>query len=82
MVDFGLRKAIGSYEFCKPMQNGNIMVKCTNVSQVETLLNLPELPDASGTKISVISSVMPKPGAKGIIRNVPLEIQESEILEC
>ena len=81
-VDFGLRKAIGSYEYCKPMQNGNIMVKCTNVSQVKTLLNLTELSDASGTKIPVTSSVMPKPGAKGIIRNVPLEIQESEILEC
>ena len=78
MVDFGLRKAIGSYEFCKPMQNGNIMVKCTNVSQVKTLLNLTELSDASGTKIFVISSVMPKPGAKGTIRNVPLEIQVLE----
>ena len=75
MVDFGFREAIGSYEFCKPMQNGNITVQCTNVSQVKTLLNLTELSDASGTKIPVISSVMPKPGAKGIIRNVPLEIQ-------
>ena len=82
MVDFGLRKAIGSYEFCKPLQSGNIMVKCTNVSQVKTLLNLTELSDASGTKVPVISSVMPTPGAKGIIRNVSLDIQESEILEC
>ena len=81
-VDFGLRKAIGSYAFYKPMQNGNLMVKCTNVSQVQTLLNLTELSDASGNLVPVITSIVPTPGAKGIIRNVPLAIQESEILEC
>ena len=68
--------------FASLWQNGNIMVKCTNVSQVKTLLNLTELSDASGTKVPVISSVMLTPGAKGIIRKVPLKIQESEILEC
>ena len=64
------------------MQNGNLMVKCTNESQVKTLLNLTELSDASGNKVTVITSVMPTPGAKVIIRNAPLAIRESEILEC
>ena len=73
-VDLGLRKAIGTHEFCKLMQNGNLMVKCTNVSQDKTLLNLTELSDASGNKVPVITSVMPTPGAKGIVRDVPLAI--------
>ena len=42
-VDYGLRKAIGSYEFCKPLRNGNLMVKCNNVSQIKTLVNLTEI---------------------------------------
>ena len=67
-------KAIGSYEFCKPMQNGNLMVKCVNVSQVKTLSNLTELSDASENKVPVIKSVMPTPGAKGIIRKCSISI--------
>ena len=82
MVDLGLRKAIGSYEFCKSMQNGNLKVKCVNVSQLKTLLHLTESLDASGNKVLVITLIMPTPGAKGIIRNVSLEIQESEMLKC
>ena len=80
-VDYGLRKAIGSYEFCKPLRNGNLMVKCNNVSQIKTLVNLTEIFDAAGNKISIITSVMAPPGAKGIIRNVPITLCENEILE-
>ena len=63
-VDCGLLKAIGFHEFCKPMRNGNLTVKCTNVSQVKTLLNLTALSYDSGNKVTVITSVMPTPGAK------------------
>ena len=66
-VDYGLRKAIGSYEFCKPLRNGNLMVKCNNVSQIKTLVNLTEIFDAAGNKISIITSVMAPPGAKSKI---------------
>ena len=80
-VDYALCKAIGSYEFCKPMQNGNIMVKCSNVNQIKTLLNLTEIFDASGNKIPIIMSVMSPPDAKGVIRNVPLMLSEADILD-
>ena len=79
-VDYALRKAIGSYEFCKPMQNGRIMVKCSNASQIKTLLNLTEIFDALGNKIPIITSVMSPPGAKGVIRNVPLMLSKADIL--
>jgi len=31
-IDRAINKVIGKYEYCKPMQNGNTMVKCTNVN--------------------------------------------------
>ena len=57
------------------------MVKCNNVSQIKTLVNLTEIFDAADNKIFIITSVMVSPGAKGIIRNVPITLRENKILE-
>ena len=80
-VDYALRKAIGSYEFCKPMLNSDIMAKCSNVSQIKTLLNLTEIFNASGNIILIITSVMSPPGVKSVMRNVPLMLSEAGILD-
>ena len=63
------------------MQNGHIMVKCSYVSQIITLLNLTAIFDASVNKIPIITSVMSPPGAKDVIRNVLLMLSESDILD-
>ena len=57
------------------------MVKCNNVSHVKTLVNLTEIFGAAGNKIPITTSVLASPGAKGIIRKVPLTLCENEILE-
>ena len=36
LVDRCLRKCIGQ-EFCKPIKNGNLLVKCVNLQQTDTI---------------------------------------------
>ena len=81
-IDCGLRKAVGKYESCKPLRNGNLLVKCESVNQVNTLLALTELTNQSGKPIAIRASALPHPDSKCIIRNVPLQIHETEIRNC
>lgn len=81
-IDFGLRKAIGHYQSCRPLKNGNLLIKCETVAQTNTLFHLTYLSFPNGKKISVNASTLPQPDSKCIIRNVPLNIAEKDILEC
>ena len=81
-IDFGLRQAIGRYQTCKPLKNGNLLVKCETVTQVNALLLITHLNLQTGIKIPVTASTLPQPDSKCIIRNVPLQINEEEILDC
>ena len=49
--------------FANHCEMETLMVKCNNVSQIKTLVNLTEIFDAAGNKISIITSVMALPGA-------------------
>jgi len=73
-------KCIGAYESCVPLQNGNLVVNCTNPQQVKTLLSCSQLTDS---KISTpIQTTLRQPvGPKGVIYNVPLDIKAAEILD-
>ena len=73
-----LKKCIGAYESCVPLQNGNLLVTCTNPQQVKTLMSCTQLMDG---KISTpIQPTLRQPiGPKGVIYNVPLE-KADEIL--
>ena len=81
-IDFGLRQAIGRYQTCKPLKNSNLLVKCETVTQVNALLLITHLNLQTGIKIPVTASTLPQPDSKFIIRNVPLQISEEEILNC
>jgi len=72
-VDNCLKKCIGAYKSCVPLQNGNLVVTCTDPQQVKTLMNCTQLTDG---KISTpIQTTLRQPvGPKGVIYNVPLDI--------
>ena len=40
-----LKKCIGAYESCVPLQNGNLVVTCTNPQQVKTFMSCSQLTD-------------------------------------
>ena len=82
VIDFGLRQAIGRYQTCKPLKNGNLLVKFETVTQVNALLSITHLNLQTEIKIPVTASTLPQPDSKCIIRNVPLQISEEEILDC
>ena len=73
------KKCIGAYESCVPLQNGNLVVTCTNPQQVKTLSCI-QLTDG---KISTpIQTTLRQPvGPKGVIYNVPLDLKAAEILD-
>ena len=77
-IDNCLKKCIGSYESCVPLQNGNLVVTCTYPQQVKTLLSCSQLTDG---KISTpIQTTLRQPvGPKGVIYNVPLDFKAAEI---
>ena len=82
VIDFGLRQAIGRYQTCKPLKNGNRLVKCETVTQVNALLLITHLNLQAEIKIPVTASTLPQPDSKCIIRNVPLQVSKEEILDC
>ena len=81
-IDRCLIKAIGQYENCKPLQNGNLIVNCKTSNQVSTLLQMKSLKDSLGTNIPVLASLVQPIGAKGVIYNVPTNIKEDQLLNC
>ena len=81
-IDFDLRQAIGRYQTCKPLENGNLSIKCETVTQVNALLLISHLNLQTGIKIPVTASTLPQPDSKCTIRNVLLQISEEEILDC
>ena len=76
-----LKKCIGAYKFCVPLQNSNLVVTCTNPQQVKMLMSCTQLTDG---KISTpMQPTLCQPvGPKGVIYNVPLDIKADEILNC
>ena len=77
-----LGKAIGQYESCKPIRNGNLLIICKTSNQVKKLLDLDSLSDSAGNSIPIIASTTKPPGARGVIYNVPLDITNDNLLEC
>jgi len=72
-VDNCLKQCISAYKSCVPLQNGNLVVTCTNPQLVKTLMNCTQLTDG---KISTpIQTALRQPvGPKWVIYNVPLDI--------
>ena len=81
-IDRCLGKAIGQYESCKPIRNGNLLIICKTSNQVKTLLDLDSLSDSAGNSIPIIASTTKPSGARGVIYNVPLDITNDDLLEC
>jgi len=79
-IDICLKKCIGAYESCVPLQIGNLVVTCTNPQQVKTLMSCSQLTDG---KISThIQTTLREPvGPKGVIYNVPLDPKAGQILD-
>ena len=67
-IDFGLRQAIGRYQTCKPLKNGNLLVKCETVTQVNILLLTTHLNLQNGIKILVTASTLPQSDRKCILK--------------
>ena len=81
-IDRCLSNAIGQYESCKPIRNGNL-INCKTSNQIKTLLNLKYLCDSNTqNSIAIKSSIVNLPGAKGVIYGVPLEISGNKLLMC
>ena len=55
-IDFGLRQAIGRYQTGKPHKNGNLLVKCETVTQVNALLLITHLNLQTGINNSINSA--------------------------
>ena len=84
LVDRCLRKRIGQYKFCKPIENGNLLITVNQLasSTVDTLLKTKEFCNPSGWKIPLLASVSKPPGAKGDIYNALKDIADDVLLNC
>ena len=65
-----LKKCIGAYKSCVPLHNGNLVVTCTNLQQVKTLVSCTQLTDG---KIStpIQPTLRQLVGPKGMICMFP-----------
>jgi len=65
-IDKCLKKCIGPYKACAPLNNGNLIVPCYSAQQVKTLLICKNLSNGNKTVEGETSFLKPV-GAKGVI---------------
>ena len=80
IIDRCLHKSIGEYDSCKIIRNGSLLVNCKSISQINMLLKIEQLYDGTAKAIPVVTSLLKPAGAKGVIYNVPLSINDEDLL--
>ena len=81
-VNKNIIKLIGNYEDLRPLPSGDLLLKCANAKQVSQIIQCDELGDATRKVPVKVDKYSPNNyQSRGVITGVPIDMQDSEILE-